>query len=655
LLPEATRQAADIDLQRGADWWQGWSGYNLVSLAKLQIYRGLLADDESLVSQGFHAVWAQLVTMSWPPPAPSALRSAACNSSTMAARPCIPGSCQVGGGSYLGDGIQADGSFHQHGAQLLSGAYGEGLTSAILDFLPVGESLKWQVQESALRVFAQLVLGQARMTLPGKVWDWQVCGRGCTCSGGRAVDGLRADKLQYAATLYTRIDPQLQQQLLDFAKEQQGASATQPRTGSFSYFRSDYLLHRRAGWSASWKGRSNRTVAARCVNSDSKMSADTGEGSTFVYRSSDAGSAHAGIWPVIDWQKYPGSTVQQGELQPCNWAYKYDFEPTFVGSVSDGLFGASAQDIAQNNGFKARRSWLFADNGIASMISHESVDPKTVKDHPPAYTTIANERFSGKGIWVKVHGTVKNPTPEVLPFIDCELTDFNAPSVMAVWHNHTTYLISAAGGRVQVHCGELTGNWSRISSNHGTVTVNTFRLQFQHSFPTDWDRYGNRTDGVKSEFSYVVLPNTEMVNGDIVVPEDIARNTSGRDESVHVMTNASGGVASIVFWEEDGGAASAIALSAEHPAISVSASSACLVLVTQGATPAALTVTVSSPDRPSTTVTLKVSVPGASKLGSTSGGGCALSAAGGLEVQLPAGETSGNSTTCEVTLARGTV
>ena len=121
------------------------------------------------------------------------------------------------------------------------------------------------------------------------------------------------------------------------------------------------------------------------------------------------------------------------------------------------------------------------------------------------------------------------------------------------------------------------------------------------------------------------------------------------------MTNASGGVASIVFWEEDGGAASAIALSEEHPAVSVSASSACLVLITQGATPAVLTVTVSSPDRPSTTVTLKVSVPGASKLGSTSGGGCALSAAGGLEVQLLAGETSGNSTTCEVTLARGTV
>ena len=62
-----------------------------------------------------------------------------------------------------------------------------------------------------------------------------------------------------------------------------------------------------------------------------------------------------------------------------------------------------------------------------------------------------------------------------------------------------------------------------------------------------------------------------MVNGDIVVPEDIARNTSGRDESVHVMTNASGGVASIVFWEEDGGAASAMALSEEHPAVSVSA------------------------------------------------------------------------------------
>jgi hypothetical protein len=93
-----------------------------------------------------------------------------------------------------------------------------------------------------------------------------------------------------------------------------------------------------------------------------------------------------------------------------------------------------------------------------------------------------------------------------------------------------------------------------------------------HSFATDWDPYGNRADGVKSEFSYVVLPNTAMVKGDIVAPEQIARKTSGRNESAHVMTNSTEWLASVVFWEEDGGAAIGIALSAEHPAFSMNAS-----------------------------------------------------------------------------------
>ena len=213
----------------------------------------------------------------------------------------------MGGGSYLGDGIQADGSFHQHGAQLLDGAYGEGLTSAILAFLPVGHGLKWQVDGESLSVFAQLVLGQQRMTLPGRVWDWQVCGRGCSTSAGPAKNGLHSGALRYAAALYVA-NSTSKQRFLEFAAEQdpsQSSATDQPKSmlGNVPYFRSDYMIHRREGWSSSWKGRSNRTIAARCVNNDSKLSADTGEGATFVYRTDAVGTEHVSIWPLINWQQ----------------------------------------------------------------------------------------------------------------------------------------------------------------------------------------------------------------------------------------------------------------------------------------------------------------------------------------------------------------
>lgn len=106
LLSNTALVQLDVDIQRGANWWRGWSGYNLVSLAKLQIFRGLLFNDEALISEGFSAVWDQLITMPWPAPPPSKTGAARCNSSSAASVQCIPDSCQIGGGSYLGDGIQ---------------------------------------------------------------------------------------------------------------------------------------------------------------------------------------------------------------------------------------------------------------------------------------------------------------------------------------------------------------------------------------------------------------------------------------------------------------------------------------------------------------------------------------------------------------------
>ena len=168
ILPKKALEMADTDLLRGASWWRGWSGMNLAALATLQIYRGLLFDDASVVKEGFAAVWSQLTPMPWPAPAASKTEAARCNSSSVATTACIPDSCQVGGGSYLGDGIQVDGSFHQHGAVIADGSYGPAFTDSLLTFLPwVAGLTEWEPTRANLAAFGTLVLGQRRMALPG--------------------------------------------------------------------------------------------------------------------------------------------------------------------------------------------------------------------------------------------------------------------------------------------------------------------------------------------------------------------------------------------------------------------------------------------------------------------------------------------------------
>jgi len=118
------------------------------------------------------------------------------------------------------------------------------------------------------------------------------------------------------------------------------------------------------------------------------------------------GTAHDGIWPLIDWQQYPGTTIQQGKLQKCAWHYTYDSSPTFTGSVSDGWSSAAAQKLAQDEGLRARRSWLFLDDGIASLITHA-----TSNSTNQVLTTVANQNLAdGEQIFV----TTK-PGPKGVP------------------------------------------------------------------------------------------------------------------------------------------------------------------------------------------------------------------------------------------------
>jgi hypothetical protein len=248
-LEQPTLASADTVLRRGGDWWRDWSGYNLVSLAQLNVHRGLLLGNASLVDAGFDAVWGQLALMAWPPPPDSGTRSAPCADPPLAEHTCGPATCQVGGGRYLGDGLQADASYHQHGQQLEDGGYGTGLATAFLGFLPRTRGLRWACPPARLDALASLLLdGMRRMTLPdGAHWDWQVVGRDNSRPGASAHIGISSVQLRFAATL----DAARADDYRAFADALDGAAPS--LDGSISFPRSDYHVHRRAGWVGTWK------------------------------------------------------------------------------------------------------------------------------------------------------------------------------------------------------------------------------------------------------------------------------------------------------------------------------------------------------------------------------------------------------------------
>lgn len=656
---------------------------------------------------------------------------ARCNSSSAAITACIPSSCQIGGGSYLGDGIQADGSFHQHGAVIADGSYGPAFTGSILTFLPwVAGLSEWEPTSANLAALGTLVMGQRRMALPGgasastfappshaggaasvgggraarsfelsatparfnrPVWDYQVCGRGCVINPGIPGVSIPTAQLRFAATLYPNTS-EVAAEFLAFAAELDGMPVPSPPSPlppsppapnvtlagkSFGYFRSDYVLHRRAGWSASWKGRSNRTIPARCVNDDSKMSADTGEGSTFVYRSDEGGNAHAGIWPVINWQQFPGVTVLQGTLQPCNWSYTYTDYPTFVGVASNGRYTMASQTIG-SHGLTARRSWLFSDDAVISLASNLKVDPLNVvgDDHSDAsnndtnkrsgirsssnggvQTTLANQRLAGNVMLTFTNGTKLQLQSE-------GNHTFAASDLQSVWHNHTSYIFTttsaaaaapATAATVEIENGKRYGDYYRISTNHKPASDLVFRISYRHDSGGLSNPETNSMASSMAPLGYAVLPNTNTIPS---VASATTTTTTG--DNTHTVADLNAGVVALTFWKSSSVRVGGL--------ITVTTSEPCLVLLQsdilspsmhpnepgqmriEHQQPEKLSISVSNPNQPNgivvvMTITMQSSLPAKS----VAGKGCALSRSGSsaeIKVTLLGGEYMGKTSTC---------
>ena len=87
---------------------------------------------------------------------------------------------------------------------------------------------------------------------------------------------------------------------------------------------------------------SQRIAINESINGENLLGAMMGDGATTLYR---RGDEYADIFPVWDWNKVPGTTVEQ--VPPSRDELKVKGKTSFVGGVSDGTFGMCAMDLAR--------------------------------------------------------------------------------------------------------------------------------------------------------------------------------------------------------------------------------------------------------------------------------------------------------------------
>ena len=221
---------AEKDLER-ADW-KGWTGANLVGkspmrsslsiqatngcpsfltpfcppplppkadMVKIQIIRGLIYNNSSLISQGFDRLWQEIFWAHQPD-----------------------------------DNIQRDGSFHQHSdantqrGMFLPGSYGAVYTGDLLSMLDAARGTSYFLSNDTLAIFAACVLdGQQWYTAQNAQWDWTVIGRG---NSGPGDHGVGFDRT------FLRNLPLRQAEFVNYADCMDGLASCTPVVGNRHYW-----------------------------------------------------------------------------------------------------------------------------------------------------------------------------------------------------------------------------------------------------------------------------------------------------------------------------------------------------------------------------------------------------------------------------------
>ncbi|EDQ87570.1 uncharacterized protein MONBRDRAFT_33216 [Monosiga brevicollis MX1] len=366
------------------------------------------------------------------------------------------------------EGIQYDGSFHQHMAELLSGSYGADFTATILDVITQARGTSFYIHPEQMSNFTSLMLdGEAWMSVgTSEAWDISVTGRGITRPPGWGHVDLSVDELvELISPRHAELDA--------FALRLARNNSAKPLYGHRHFYDSDYTIMRGDGFQYSIRMYSARTVNARCVNDEGKQSQFTANGMVALYYT---GYDYDSIFPTWNWQQLPGTLLDQLPTAPSCGTTTWQTNTEEVGGVSNGKLGAAFMAQHQFRPMSCVRSWgMFPDALIATAHSI------TAPDDIASVFTLADRRAAST-VTIALHNGTH------LTLAADQLISLPAAEVAWVHHDNTLYALSnelgPVHGTLAIFCGNSTGNWIDIGVTNRTETVDRFFAKWQLPTPT---------------------------------------------------------------------------------------------------------------------------------------------------------------------------
>lgn len=264
--------------------------------------------------------------------------------------------------STLTDNIKEDLMYQDHGPQVMIASYGpvycEGLMR-LASYL-AGSPAAFDIQSKNFRTVLDFIRETQLSSIRGQSWDFNTLGRGVS-----RYNAMYA-QLPYLKTLANQIDPKHKATYLNALGRLSAKYPPHYKVRAFNkhYWASDYTQHARKAFLFTIRNTSSRTVEAETGNGENLKANYFSYGANFI---SVDGTEYTNIMPLWDWAMLPGTTFPYTETfaERKHWGFNYG-ATTFVGGVSDGMYGASVLALKEA-GIKAKKSWFMFDKAIVCL------------------------------------------------------------------------------------------------------------------------------------------------------------------------------------------------------------------------------------------------------------------------------------------------
>lgn len=417
------------------------------------------------------------------------------------------------------EGVKVDWSFHQHGPQLSSGAYGVGFVNDCARLAAVLHGTAFALRQATVDMVTGCVLDGDQWMIRGRAWDFSPTARNIVWPRVTAAEILPA------CTELAALGGPRSNELEAMARRLRGeAPPSSAPTGNRLFWTSDYMTHARPAFYASVKMSSTRTYGNESGNGQGeKTNYHLGDGAFCLMID---GGEYRGIFPLWDWRRVPGVTcVYPDEPQPplpSNiWGRGSEGGSAFVGGVSDGNTGVATMELKRAQA-RARKSWFFLDGAVVCLGN--GID---AENNLPITTSI-NQSWARSEVAVAGAGSL--PQGETLA----------VENPAWVHHDGVAYLFPH-GGNVRVRRETKQAAWQTINTLTGIkepAAGDVFALWLEHG-----------RGAVNGRYAYIVIPGIASAQAAAALPEGAIPRILANDAKLQLVSSPRGEVIQAVFWQ----------------------------------------------------------------------------------------------------------